>query len=470
MRATNNGVPAGAVGTMMSYISQPWIPPMWAEDEFIDILVESYSDNIKHTWGGTAINSIMSIFDHYSTSTAQAVGTYQAWILYGDPSMMLRTKTPQAMTVSHPGNINEGQENYTVTVSNGEGTLATITNSNHDILGSATVSNGEANIILNAIPTEAEELTLCVFGYNKVTYLGTIQVTTNSQVADSSHWTVTPGSYADNMTVLTVIAIDNEEQRNTELEVGAFCGDEVRGAAKALYCPPVDRYIVPLVVYGNFNDLITFKLYDPSLNIELEMEPNTTFYFVENGYGSINEPLILNFLTEVPPIPVLYTQQVELSEGWNWFSSYVEYDANTLEAIENTLGSLGITATIKSQDAFVTNDNTAGTWTGSLTTLDNSSMYMILLNQAATLTLTNVLATPESHPIILNTGWNWIANLSQEPMDISVALTGINPNNGDIIKGQDDFAQYDANHHVWHGTLNSLQPGKGYMYLKNTND
>lgn len=470
MRATNNGAPAGAVGTLMSYISQPWVPPMWAEDEFIDILVESYSNNIKRTWGGTAINSLMSIFDHYSTSTAAAVGTYQAWILYGDPSMMLRTKTPQAMTVSHPGNINEGQDSYTVTVSNGDGALTTVTNSNHDILGTATVSNGVANILFNAIPTENEELTLCVFGYNKVTYLDTIHVIPNSPVGDSTHWTVVPGSYANNMTVLAVIAIDSEEQRSDELEVGAFCGDEVRGAAKALYCPPVDRYIVPLVVYGNSNDLITFKLYDPSLDMELETEPNTTYFFIENGYGSINEPTFLNFLTEAPPSPVLYTQQVELSEGWNWFSSYVEYDANALETLENTLSSLGITATIKSQSAFVTNDNTAGTWSGSLTSLDNTSMYMILLNQAATLTLTNVLATPENHPITLNAGWNWIANLSQDPIDISVALSGITPNHGDIIKGQDAFAQYDANNHVWYGTLNSLQPGKGYMYLKNTND
>ena len=183
MHATNSAQtqPTGAVGVLMSYISQPWQPPMWGQDECVDILVESYSSNIKHTWGGTSINGIMGIFDHYSTSTAQAVGTYQAWVLYGDPTLMLRTKTPQAMTVTHSGVLTYGNSIYTVNVSNGNGALATITNANHDILGSATVNGGSATINLSGSFTPGDALTLCVFGYNKVTYLGTITVTGGTQ-------------------------------------------------------------------------------------------------------------------------------------------------------------------------------------------------------------------------------------------------------------------------------------------------
>ena len=183
MNATNGSNPTGAIGTLMSYISQPWIPPMWAQDECVDILVESYSSNIKHTWGGTSINGIMGIFDHYSTTETSAVGTYQAWILYGDPSLMLRTKTPQAMTVTHAGSIDLGATSYTVTVSNGNGAVATITDANHNILGKATVSGSTASININGTLTAGDELTLCVFGYNKVTYLGTINVVGNANQA-----------------------------------------------------------------------------------------------------------------------------------------------------------------------------------------------------------------------------------------------------------------------------------------------
>ena len=182
MRATNNNQPAGAIGGMFSYISQPWIPPMWAQDEFVDILVESYPNNKKYTWGGCAINGLLAIFDHYSATSGDGYKTYQAWILYGDPTLMLRTKTPQAMTVTHSGAIPMGSSTYSINVTNGNGALATITNANHDILGSATVSNGTANISISSgslIP--AETLTLCVFGSNKVTYLGTITVTGGTQ-------------------------------------------------------------------------------------------------------------------------------------------------------------------------------------------------------------------------------------------------------------------------------------------------
>ena len=176
MNATNNNNPTGAIGTLMSYIEQPWDPPMWGQDECIDLLIESNNSNIKHTWGGVAINGIMAMFDHYSTSSQPAVGTFQSWILYGDPSLMLRTKTPTAMTVTHAGTIAPTATTYTVNVTNGNGAVATITDANHNILGKATVSNGTANITINGTLTAGTELTLCVFGYNKMTELKTISV------------------------------------------------------------------------------------------------------------------------------------------------------------------------------------------------------------------------------------------------------------------------------------------------------
>ena len=211
MNATNNNNPTGAIGTLMSYISQPWIPPMWAQDECVDILVDSYSSNIKHTWGGTSINGLFGIFDHYSTSEAQAVGTYQAWILYGDPSLMLRTKTPTTMSVTHTGTIAPSGGTYTVNVTNGNGAVATITDANHNILGKATVANNKATINISGTLTVGSELTLCVFGFNKVTQLSTISVvggteyTISTSVSPSNSGTVTGAGtyYGDTQCTLT---------------------------------------------------------------------------------------------------------------------------------------------------------------------------------------------------------------------------------------------------------------------------
>ena len=178
MNATKNNRPTGAIGTLMSYISQPWIPPMWAQDECIDILVgnSSTSTSQKHTFGGICINGLMGIFDHYSTTDKPSIGTYQAWIVYGDPTLMVRTKTPQAMTVTHAGTIQSYTTTYTVNVSNGNGSVVTITDADHNILGKATVSGGTATITLNGTLTAGSTLTLCVFGYNKVTNIQTISV------------------------------------------------------------------------------------------------------------------------------------------------------------------------------------------------------------------------------------------------------------------------------------------------------
>ena len=218
MNATNNNNPTGAVGTLMSYISQPWIPPMWAQDECIDILVgnSSTSTSQKQTYGGVCINGLMGIFDNYATTDKPSIGTYQAWIVYGDPSLMVRTKTPQAMTVNHNGTIAPTGGTYSVSVSNGNGAVATITDANHNILGKATVSNGTASVNVSGSTLNAgDQLTLCVFGYNKVTYLGTISViggteyTISTNVTPTGAGTVTGGGTYYNDTQCTLTAAAN---------------------------------------------------------------------------------------------------------------------------------------------------------------------------------------------------------------------------------------------------------------------
>ena len=212
MNATINNNPTGAIGGMFSYIKQSWIPPMWAQDEFVDILVESYNNNIKHTSGGTAINSLFAIFDHYSPAYDEmAVGTYQAWVHYGDPTLMLRTKAPQSMTITHADTITPGGGAYTVNVSNGNGTVATITDANHNILGKATVNNGVATVNVSGNLTVGTELTLCVFGYNKMTYTGYINVVEGTQYnitcVQPQHGTISVPSQAYANAIVTLTAM-----------------------------------------------------------------------------------------------------------------------------------------------------------------------------------------------------------------------------------------------------------------------
>lgn len=176
LRANNGNdpeQPTGAIGGMFSYISQPWVPPMYGQDEMIDILVESYSNNIKRTLGGTSINGNMKVLDQYG-SQGQGTGTYNCWILYGDPTLTLRNAVPTDMGVSHQPTIGTSSTTFSITATNGDGARATLTR-NNEIMGSAIINNGTANITFNA-PGQTGTATLTVFGYNKITYVATIEI------------------------------------------------------------------------------------------------------------------------------------------------------------------------------------------------------------------------------------------------------------------------------------------------------
>ena len=175
MRATNNsnGNPTGAIGGMFSYIEQPWTPPQYGQDEMIDILVESYANNIKRTMGGVSINGNLAVLDLGATQNPNK-GTYNCWILFGDPTLTLRNATPANMSVSHAPVMDVNATSFAVSATDGEGALATLTR-NGEIMGSATIENGTANIQFSA-PATPGEATLTVFGYNKVTYQSTVNI------------------------------------------------------------------------------------------------------------------------------------------------------------------------------------------------------------------------------------------------------------------------------------------------------
>ena len=181
LRATNGTVnapdptqPTGAIGGMFSYISQPWQPPMYGQDEMVDVLVESYSSNIKRTLGGCSYDGNMKILDQYGQNSNDAKGTYLAWILYGDPTLTLRNAIPENMGVTHASTMNTTATSFTVNATNGNGALATLTR-NNEIMGSAIINNGMCNITF-AAPGTTGTATLTVFGYNKITYIATIQI------------------------------------------------------------------------------------------------------------------------------------------------------------------------------------------------------------------------------------------------------------------------------------------------------
>ncbi len=174
MRATNNstGVPTGAIGGMFSWTNQPWQPPMTGQDEMVDVLCEwRNADHFHHTLAGASLNGNMKILDLHPSDQGL---THNTWILFGDPSLLLRTDTPAEMNVTcQPEAILLGQTELRLTAET-DYALATLS-FNGQILASAPVLNGECTL---TFPEQSETGTalLVVTSFNKVTEVRDIEI------------------------------------------------------------------------------------------------------------------------------------------------------------------------------------------------------------------------------------------------------------------------------------------------------
>jgi PKD repeat protein len=157
-------------------------------------------------------------------------------------------------------------------------------------------------------------------------------------------------------------------------------------------------------------------------------------------------------------------QTVPLSVGWNWWSSYIELsDIDGLGQLENGIGVPN--ALIQSQnDGYVKSGLRNGrvVWRGELTSINNEEMYKIGTKTACNATVVGFVTTPSEHPITINRGWNWIGFPCSQSVSVDVAMSGFTPRNNDVIKGIHSYATYSNG--TWSGTLNTLEPGQGYMY------
>jgi len=170
LRASNANGPTGAVATVMSTINQSWNPPMEGQDEMNDILVESYPDNIKRTFGGVTVNGMMKMNDTYGSGGYEMTDT---WLIFGDPSLMVRTASPGTLSVTHSDVAFLGSQQFVINC-NTEGAYACLT-MNGEILGTATVTGGTA--IIN-IPTLSDVgvMNLAVTAFNYLPYMAEIEI------------------------------------------------------------------------------------------------------------------------------------------------------------------------------------------------------------------------------------------------------------------------------------------------------
>jgi agmatine/peptidylarginine deiminase len=169
MRATNDSEPSGGIGVFASTQSQSWDPPMEAQDEIVDLLINlSYN-----TMGGLSYSGTMSMMDSYGPSCYDETNT---WTLFGDPSLQIRADTPTSMTVDHDPSIMSGETEFEVTVSGIEGVICAISHDGN-LLGYSYTDIAGVALITFADPIEdMDELDLVVTYFNKMPYMAVLDV------------------------------------------------------------------------------------------------------------------------------------------------------------------------------------------------------------------------------------------------------------------------------------------------------
>ena len=167
---------------------------------------------------------------------------------------------------------------------------------------------------------------------------------------------------------------------------------------------------------------------------DAEVSTDATYIFTVTGPRT----LVANFN------PIIATQTFELVQGWNWWAPTVKVTAAQLQdSIGNSL------VQIKAEEGAV-GDN-----------IEPGEMYRIQTSAPCEVSLAGLSITPVE--VSLAPGANWFGSICVEEKPIAAAIS-VEATAGDKIVSQNGgFAIYNGT--VWEGTLTTLQPGCGYVYV-----
>ena len=265
------------------------------------------------------------------------------------------------------------------------------------------------------------------------------------------HW-----SYDENldnyMSIVSTIMIDGVVQNRTNLEIAAFCGEEVRGVARPEFWAGPNIYIITLKVDGKNKDKISFKLYDPTLDKELLTD--YTVEYLSNSMVGDEEPLSINFLT--PYIAKIGEIKYETLQA-----AVDAYEGETITMIKNAQCETAVTI-----DENLTIDFAGFTYDGALdlnATLNvvgtAGKVTSIVLNEGAQVYHSYALETTIVRNIAGTTsGWG---TLSAPTATGNVVFN---------TTGRHDFYKYEESANLeWvfvdvEENAYTMQPGRGYLY------
>jgi hypothetical protein len=268
-------------------------------------------------------------------------------------------------------------------------------------------------------------------------------------------WDVDETQFSSSMNIISQVRVRDIFSTDPYDMIAAFADDTCRGVAKMEYKENYDDYFAFLVVYGNEEGTeLEYKFWDASEG-KIYTDVTPEFNFEPNGmYGTMADPTIFD-------VGLMENNILTLNDGWKWMSFNLDI---TEPGINSVFSELAPKAgdVIKHEDKFAAYDPASGQWIGSMTELEIGKLYRMKYSASADLTYEGAAVDVNNYPVDLIYGWNRIGFIPSQNMTVSEALAGFTPQTNDVIKGQYQFAMYDG--YDWIGSLEYMEPGKGYMY------
>lgn len=292
---------------------------------------------------------------------------------------------------------------------------------------------------------------------------------------DKPDWSVRPEDYEYTMNLIGM-PWATFMQPDTADMMAAFIGDKVAGVCHPqLLNPQTTTLFVMMDIYANLTQAeqdsinhnmpihkqVTFRYWDASngrvyvgVKPSLNDQPYDVNYQPNALVGSFDKPVLFDLDARIE-------QAVALRKGWNWYSFNVFPEATDITtALPELLPYINI---MKSQEAFVKVDHVREAISGTLTAVDAYKLYKASSLADSTIHITGYPVDPLMIDIPIHKGWNWIGYVPQLTLSVSMALSNMEPAEGDIIKARSGFAVWHNN--AWVGSLAAMTPGQGYMYF-----
>ena len=166
----------GAISIYASSINQSWASPMRAQDEITDLWVGESKSSV----GGFYYNGSCAMMDAYGNyNGADGMRMFMTWNIFGDASLVPRSRTPLAMSISHPHLIDNSTQSLTVSSSVADA-LVSLSYDGQIYASGYSDHQGLLSLDISALPQDERIYTLTATAHNRITYISEIEYGTHA--------------------------------------------------------------------------------------------------------------------------------------------------------------------------------------------------------------------------------------------------------------------------------------------------